>query len=106
MKYTPSGEPESPGPLGRRRNCENCGTNYEGGRCPKCGSSSAPSFWESFWVVIFVILGTPALCGGGCLILLAIGPRVGPRPPEGVYWGIGLVALFFVLLYLAFFRRK
>lgn len=83
--------------------------------CPRCGKSLMPktsSGWHVLWVVLFVMIGIPSLCLGGCLAVIAEnsalrGSEQIIRPP---ILGLGLgavgVIIFAGLLYLALRSKK
>lgn len=67
-----------PPPLNEGSNCPNCGAFRPAGQvyCANCGygqpqaAKGAGSPYLALWIVLFVIIGLPAGCLGGCFLIL------------------------------------
>ena len=102
--------------------CPNCGfVNPPGAMlCQRCGSrlgwrpyekTSSQKVADCLFIGLFIVVGVPALLFGGCVSILAISGATSQRGPFFAPIGQALalilipLAIFGVLLYLAFFRQ-
>lgn len=105
-------------PYFRGLTCTNCGEPNAGTAryCRRCGKSlqSTPSGSKVALILLFVFLGVPGLCLGGCFAMAGASALLQPggRGP-GLQLGldfllVGLVglAVFSLTLYYAFLRKK
>jgi hypothetical protein len=86
--------------------CPNCGATIPHGSnyCASCGyGAPAPPARKNLnvlWLVLFVIVGIPAGCLGGCFMLIAGGPANIPnwQPLLVGLAGVGVFVLLLTLL--------
>jgi hypothetical protein len=66
--------------------CPNCNAFRPGGQiyCANCGfgrpaqASSSSNIAQIVWIVLFILIGLPSGCLGGCFLILTMGsPRTG-----------------------------
>jgi len=114
MDKPPITENEESAQYLRTTPCPACGHPNGSGApfCQHCGRnlSRRNTTLDVLLVVLFAIVGLPSLLVGGCLTIVAISSGFGPNT-EGLSGGfliIGLIgiAIFALLTYLAFFRKK
>lgn len=57
--------------------CPNCGSEYQGDRCPNCGRPASSSGGRIAAVVILIFLVIPAALFGACSIYAVVGSSGG-----------------------------
>lgn len=103
--------PPGPGdsPYFRGQQCPNCGAFVETGTntCPQCAASlrRTSGGLKVLWIILFVLLGLPSLCLGGCFLLIA---PSGASSNGALFAVLGLAGLgiFVLLLWLAFVKKR
>jgi len=112
-----SNEPGQEAQYWRGQQCMNCGQMNAPGApfCARCGKSlkRRSTAADVLLVLLFIVVGVPSLCLGGCLVILSGSIALGYSGRTGVgstfgALALGLlgVAIFGGLLHLAFFRKK
>ncbi|MFI5387743.1 MAG: zinc ribbon domain-containing protein [Fimbriimonadales bacterium] len=91
---------------GRSSTCPRCRTPVASGEtvCRNCGARvTVRSSTPAIWIVLFILIGAPAGCLGGCFLLMASGGGA----PDGSLFGLALLALavFGFLLWMLVRKR-
>lgn len=95
--------------------CPNCGAYRPVGQgyCANCGwgkpVGAANSGAQIVWIVLFIVIGLPSACLGGCLLL--IGMSSPPNSEDWAFWLIMLAAIgvavgLLVAMIMAFRKRR
>ncbi len=102
--------------------CSNCGDGKNPGlRCPRCGAFTGPGASKCeacghdlnvgaprkksvLWLLLFLFLGIPAGCLGGCFLLVGVGGDSGTLPL--IPFGVLLLGAFVSLLWLLVRKSK
>ena len=89
--------------------CPKCRTELNESRayCPVCGAQMQPASTGKILllvgsILLFVVVGLPTMCLGGCFLLMSSG--VGKGAGETIMYGLGFLAAFGVTLALLIYQ--